>query len=320
MRALVLDHFGPPSVLALKDVPTPAAAADHILVRVAAAGINPSDVKNVQGFFPSTTLPRVPGRDFAGTVVDGPRELIGAEVWGSGGDIGFTRDGSHAEFLLLPRGAFQRKPARLSFAEAAAAGVPFITAWSALIEAAQLKPGETVVVTGANGAVGSAALQIARWQGARVIAVVRSASLEPAVRALGADDVILLGEVPMHEHVLAQTGGAQVVFDTVGGPLFETALMSLALRGRLVTIVSTGEARVSFNLRDFYHQEARLMGVDTMKLNAVACAALFARMTPLFERGYLTAPKVAATYALDDAISAYEQVGQPGRVVLDFDA
>lgn len=102
MKALQFSKTGDLAALQVVDVPTPTPTADQVLVQVKAAGLNPSDVKNVLGRFPYTTLPRIPGRDFAGVVVEGPKELLGQAVWGTGKDLGFNRDGSHAEYLTLP--------------------------------------------------------------------------------------------------------------------------------------------------------------------------------------------------------------------------
>ena len=102
MKAVRMTRHGKPDVLTVADVPTPSPGAGEALVRIEAASINPSDVKNVQGVMEQTTLPRTPGRDFAGVVEAGPTAWIGAEVWGTGGDTGFTRDGSHAEYILVP--------------------------------------------------------------------------------------------------------------------------------------------------------------------------------------------------------------------------
>src|SRR5271155_4998329 len=108
MRAIRFKTFGDPSVLQLAEVAAPAIGETTALVRVMAASINPSDVKNVAGAMKQTTLPRIPGRDFAGVVEAGPAGWIGAEVWGTGGDTGFTRDGSHAEFIALPAECLRR--------------------------------------------------------------------------------------------------------------------------------------------------------------------------------------------------------------------
>jgi NADPH:quinone reductase and related Zn-dependent oxidoreductases len=107
----------------------------------------------VSGYFPATTLPRTPGRDFAGIVVTG-KKYEGEEVWGSGPGLGTTRDGAQAEYVVVPEEAVSPKPRNLSFEQAAAIGVPFITAWCAVVDAAQLDAGETILIIGATGAVG----------------------------------------------------------------------------------------------------------------------------------------------------------------------
>src|ERR1700733_7564178 len=168
MRAIRFQTFGDPSVLELAKVTAPKVSEMRALVRVMAASINPSDVKNVAGAMKQTTLPRIPGRDFAGVVEAGPDEWMGAAVWGTGGDTGFTRDGPHAGMIAVPVASLRRKPDILSFDQAASVGVNFIAAWCGL-EAAGLKAGETVLLIGASGGVGGAAAQIARRLGARGI-------------------------------------------------------------------------------------------------------------------------------------------------------
>ena len=110
MLAARIDRFGSPENLQLENLPKPNLAEGEILVQIHAAGIAPSDVKNVSGNMLDTTLPRTPGRDFAGVVVAGSEALLGQEVWGTGGDIGFTRDGTHAEYIALPQGAVSPSP------------------------------------------------------------------------------------------------------------------------------------------------------------------------------------------------------------------
>jgi NADPH2:quinone reductase len=168
MQVIQFKQFGDPSQLELVERPRLKADGENAIVRVEAASVNPSDVKNLAGRMPQTTLPRVPGRDYSGVVVDGPDDWLGQEVWGTGGDVGFTRDGTHAEYIAVPRSSLVRKPAKLSHEEAGSAGVTFITAWRGLIEYAALSKGETVAVIGATGGVGSAAVQIAKRMGARI--------------------------------------------------------------------------------------------------------------------------------------------------------
>lgn len=187
MLALRFSQFGDPDVLQVQHLETPIVQEGEVLVEVHAAAINPSDVKNISGAMSQTALPRTPGRDFAGVVVEGPQALIGKQVWGTGGDIGFTRDGSHAQYLLLPQEAIYEKPANLSFTEAAAVGVSYVTAWSALFEAGAVTEKDTVVIIGAHGSVGSAAVQIAKWLGATVIGTVRREPHIQHIKQLGAD-------------------------------------------------------------------------------------------------------------------------------------
>src|SRR5882672_9865564 len=151
MKALQFSAYGPPAVLSVKEIPKPEARKGEVLIQIKATAINPSDVKNVAGHF-KASLPRVPGRDFAGVVVAGDAEK-GLEVWGSGAGFGVARDGAHAEFLVLPAEWISRKPPQLSMEQAAASGVPYLTAWSTLVGAGHVQQGETVLIVGVAGAV-----------------------------------------------------------------------------------------------------------------------------------------------------------------------
>jgi NADPH2:quinone reductase len=318
MRAIRFKAFGDPSVLELADLAGPAPSESTALVRVMAASINPSDVKNVAGAMKQTTLPRIPGRDFAGVVEAGPAEWIGAEVWGTGGDTGFTRDGTHAEMIAVPVASLRRKPDTLSFDQAASVGVNYMAAWCGL-EAAGLKAGEMVLLIGAGGGVGGAAAQIARRIGARVIGADRRAPY-PDAPIHGIAEKLILGAEDLPAEVRATTGGqgADVVFDLVGGVMFRNAVNSLALRGRLVEIAATGQREVSFDLADFYHNESRLYGVDTLKRDLVASAGVLEALTPGFVAGDYRAAPITETCGLGEAQEAYRKVaaGSAGRVVL----
>ena len=323
MLAVRIDHFGAPSELLIQEIPKPSPTFNQVLVEVHAAGINPSDVKNVLGTMQDTTLPRTPGRDFAGVVVEGPEGLIGAEVWGTGGDIGFTREGTHAQYITLPKEAVAPKPMRLSMDEAGSIGVTYVTAWLCL-EAAQPVAGETVLVIGATGGVGSAAMQIAKWQGAQlVLGTVRRESDHGLALKAGADIVINLADKVLSEAVMAVTNneGAGIIVDTVGGPMVEPCLKSLAHKGRITEISSPAKNRqVCFDLVDFYHRESRLLGVDSRTLDAQACAEILGRLAPGFEASALRPPAAGINrHPLQEARAAYEQVlnrSITGRVTL----
>ena len=179
----------------LVELPDPEPNAATAVVKVAAASITPSDIKNVAGKMEHTTLPRIPGRDYAGTVVAGPAKWVGKEVWGTGGELGYTVNGSHAELIAVPTESLQPKPSNLSFEQAAAIGLTYLAAWLALVEYARLTAGETLLVIGANGGVGRAAMQIAKWRGARVIGADRE-KLAPDTETA----------VPCHEFIVSAIG------------------------------------------------------------------------------------------------------------------
>jgi NADPH:quinone reductase-like Zn-dependent oxidoreductase len=320
MQVIQFKHFGDPSQLELAERPLPQADSENAVVRVEAASVNPSDVKNVAGRMSQTTLPRVPGRDFSGVVVDGPGEWVGQEVWGTGGDVGFTRDGTHAEYVVVPCSSLVRKPAKLSHEEAGSAGVTFITAWRGLIDYAALGKDETVAVIGATGGVGGAAVQIAKRMGARVFAINRSHPPADSRLAHLADVLLDSGDPNLASTLrsLNNGKGADVVFNAAGGSMFQVGLGLLAHRGRQVEITSPPERRVTFDLVDFYHNESQLIGVDTLKLDLTAAARILEKLTPLFEEGSYDAPVIAKAMPLSEARHAYELVGagERGRVVL----
>ncbi len=130
--------------------------ARQVLIEVRAAAVNPSDVKAATGLMPYAVFPRTPGRDYAGVVIDGPDDWVGCEVFGSSGDLGIRRDGTHGTHLSVEADAVVKKPRDISFEEAAGIGVPFVTAMEGLRRAGLPKPGEWVLVMGVNGKVGQA--------------------------------------------------------------------------------------------------------------------------------------------------------------------
>lgn len=320
MRAARFSTFGGPETLSIIDLPDLTAGEGHAIVRVEAASINPSDVKNLAGAMSQTTLPRTPGRDYAGVVEQGPSEWLGAKVWGTGGDVGFTRDGTHAQHIAVPVEALSRMPLPLGFPEAASVGVNFLVAWQGLVEAAAIQAGETLLIIGANGGVGGAVAQIARHVGALVIGADRTSP--PAGSAiLDVADTLLIGEVDLPKAAREANGGrgADVVYDCVGGKaMFASAVNCLAHRGRLVEISATGGRDVQFDLADFYHNESRLFGVDSLKRDLVHSARMLDALRPQFDDGTFRPAPVAATYPLDAASEAYHRVaaGAAGRIVL----
>jgi NADPH:quinone reductase len=321
MRALRFNQFGDPAVLHVTDLPDPEKAAQEAVIRIEAASVNPSDVKNVAGSMDWTVLPRTPGRDFAGVVVSGPAEWQGAAVWGTGGDVGFTRDGSHAELMSVPVDALVRKPERLSFDEASAIGVNFVVGWYGAVEMAQLVAGETIAIFGVSGGVGGAVAQIARALGATVIGVDRRKP-GPETPAAGVIDhfVVFDPAADVGAEIKRVTGGAgvEVVYDAVGGVTTPAALAALAHRGRLVVISAIGSNAVEIDLKALYRNETRIFGADSTKLSVVDSARRLEEMGPYFESGEFRPLPVTATYSLDEGRQAYQAVADhlAGRAVI----
>lgn len=238
MRALLVselaeNHGG----CALADLPVPAPGPGEVRVRVRAAGINFPDLLMTRGAYQlKPELPFTPGLEFAGEV-----DVLGEGVTGwAPGDavIGGSRFGAMAEYIVVPATNLRRKPERLSWEEAAAYGVAYLTAWVALTRCGQVQSGEWVLVHGAAGGVGLATVDLARALGARVIAAASSAEKRAAVTELYAPDAVIDGAPGFRETVkeLTDGKGADVIFDPVGGDVFDESTRCIAFGGRLLVI------------------------------------------------------------------------------------
>ncbi len=304
--------------LGLCEQPQHPPAAGHALVRVLAAAVNPSDVKACLGLMPQAVWPRTPGRDFAGVVVEGPTEWVGRQVYGSGGDVGITRNGSHARYLELPVAALRASPANINAAEAGAVGVPFVTAYEGFRRAGMVQRGQTVLVMGANGKVGQAAVQLAAAAGARVIAVQRGPG---PYAGFASTPVDLIDATTCDVGAMARdlTGGrgADIVYNTVGSAYFEAANRAMA-KGATQIFISTHDRAIPFDIFSFYRGMHTYVGVDSLAMDCVASTAQLDAMRDGFESGALKPFPVARAYALSEAMDAYRSVlaGSPDRVVL----
>ena len=307
MRALRFDRVGDLASLELVDVPEPAPAAGEALVKVHAAGLNPSDVKNVLGRFPYTTLPRTPGRDFAGTVIAGPSDWVGKEVWGTARDLGFTRDGSHADYMTLPASALVAKPKGLSFAQAASCGVPYITAWDAL-DRSGVGAGTRIVVIGAGGSVGGAAIAMAKARGADVIAAVRKPQQADLLAREGFRTLLLDSEAAFEQAVREPfASGAEVVFDTTGFWL-PAAIKALAPLGRIAVIAAPVDGHVRVPVLDLYRRGGSIVGVNSLLHDAATASRMIAQISAEFESGRLAPPNQPVETEFDAAIASYVAV------------
>lgn len=287
MKAIVVEKHGGTEELRMKEVPSPDPGGGA-LVRVHAVALNHLDLwvrRGVPGHkFP---LPLIPGSEVSGVIEALPPETPGWKVGDpvvvspglscgtcsaclAGRDplcsafeiLGENRNGGCAELLAVPVRNLLAKPEALSFAEAAAIPLDFLTAWHMLISRAELRPGETVLIHAGGSGVGSAGIQIAKLWGARIITTVGSPEKETRARELGADEVIQHRQVDFLQEVKRLTArrGVDVVFEHVGAETFERSVRSLARGGRLVTCGATTGAEVTINLRLIFFKLLSILG------------------------------------------------------------
>jgi NADPH:quinone reductase len=242
MRAVVLPRFGGIEVLEVRDVPRPEAGPGQLLVRVLASATNPVEAKiRAAGSWARIPLPAILGYDAAGVV-----EALGAGVtdFKAGDEVFFTPElfgnphGTHAEYTVVPAAIVAHKPKRLSFEEAAAIPLAGGSAYEAVVRRLQIAAGETILIHGGAGGVGSFAVQIARRAGARIIATAGAAN-QALLRELGADVAVDYQKEDVSAVALRETGGKGVdaVFDSVGGELIARSLTATRPFGRLATIL-----------------------------------------------------------------------------------
>ena len=256
---------------------------------------------NSRGGFPNTTFPRVPGRDFAGVIEDGPVHLVGKEVYGtSGRRFSFTEDGAHAQYCLVRQEGIARKPKSLTFEQAAVVGVPFTTAGIAL-RRADIKASDCVLVTGANGSVGSAVVQLAKAKGCKVLRAMRG--------PLG--DINLIDDPEMAQaRALTDGRGPDVIVDTVGNiDTMQRGLKILNKGGRFsfISAPKSGSTEMNVDVKAVYRNELSIVGSNSLEHELEELAQDMDTMADLFEAGSLTAPKMDQlnVLAIEQGVEAY---------------
>lgn len=300
MRAISQDVLGGPEVLKEVELERPTPRPNEVLVRVRAAGVNPTDWKHrANGGFLGEP-PFVLGWDVSGVVeavgIGVARFRPGDEVFGM---LSYPfGHGSHAEYVTAPARAFAPKPASIDHTQAGALPLVSLTAWQALVEYADVRPGQRVLVHAAAGGVGHVAVQIAKARGAYVIGTA-SAGKHEFLRGLGADELIDYRETDFAEAVK----DVDVVLDTLGGETSVRSLKVLRPGGVVVSILPVGSAE--------FHEEAERLGVRAVRMLVDADRADLRAITDLVEKGQLRV-EIAGTFPLADAAEAHA-LGDTGR-------
>ena len=304
MKAMRASQFGGPEVLLLEDAPDPQVQAGQVQIRVRAAGINPADLVRLSGRLGQPPLPYIPGTDVCGEV-----EAVGAGVSNAKvGDriCGRAFAGGYAEKTCLVANEVVPLPANLSWEEGAAIPIPFFTAYRALFHKAQLRPGETVLVSAGGGGVGVAAIQLAKVAHARVLTTVGSREKVERTRELGADLAINYREQDFATEVQKATGGkgANVIIENVAADNLAKDFAAVALNGRIVLIgTGTGKtADASFGVFGALFKDVAVLGMSLVNAGPVI-QEMAAAVMQLFAAGCIKAV-VSRTYPLTSASEA----------------
>jgi NADPH:quinone reductase len=318
MKAIRVKEFGGPEVLRLEEVPTLRPGPGQVLMRMHAIGINPVETYIRAGTYARLpALPYTPGNDGAGVVeqvgADASEFKTGDRVYTSG-----SISGTYAEFALCKADQVHPLPPNVSFAQGAAIGTPYATAYRGLLQRANAKPGETVLVHGASGGVGTAAVQLARAHGLRVLGTAGSDDGIKLARQQGAHEVFDHRAPDHFEQIMKATGGHGVdaIVELLANVNLGKDLTILAKGGRVVIIGSRG--RVEINPRDTMQRDADVRGMILPNTPPAELASIHAALVASLENGTLR-PVIGKEFPLAEAAEAHRAVMEPralGKIVL----
>ena len=318
MKAILVREFGGPEVLKLEEVPTPKPQANQVLVKVHAAGVNPYDTYMRNGTYAiKPPLPYTPGSDAAGIV-----EAVGAGVTkvkpGERVYTAQTTTGGYAEYVLVPESQVHPLPKTISFAQGAGIWVPYGTAYFALHHQAGARAGETVLVHGASGGVGTAAIQIARGIGLTVFGTAGTDKGLDLVKREGAQHAFNHAKAGYHDEILPATGGKgfDIILEMLANVNLGADLKLLAPHGRVIVIGSRGD--VTITPRDLMSRRGAIRAFSLWALTETESKEIHAGLAAGFENGTLR-PVVGKEIPLAEAARAHKEVitpGAAGKIVL----
>lgn len=310
MKAIQIRSFGGPEVLKLEEVPDPLVSADQLVVGVKSIGVNPVDTYIRGGIYGPKAFPFTPGTDAAGVI-----ETVGANIksFNSGQRVYLygAVNGTYAEKALCDAAQVHPLPDRLSFDQGAAIGVPFGTAYRALFIRGNARPNETVLIHGASGGVGTAAVQLAANIGCRVIGTARTQQGLELVKKLGAIESFDHTSGNHIRQILDFTAGRGVdlIIEFLADKNLDKDLSLLAKRGRVVIVGNRG--RIEIDPRQTMAKDSDIRGMSLMHADETELAMIHAALLAGFTNGSLT-PVLGKQFPLADAAKAHEAVMEPG--------
>jgi NADPH:quinone reductase len=310
MKAIRVHQFGGPEVLRWEEVPDLKPGRAQVLIRTRAVGVNPVETYLRSGANPKLALPYTPGTDAAGEVLACGeavrRWAAGTRVYTSG-----SASGAYAEMILCEAGDVHLLPERLSFAQGAAVNIPFATAYRALFQRVRVVPGEFVLVHGGSGGVGTAAIQVARNAGLKIIATAGTPKGEALLRQLGAHFVLNHHQPDYLSEIMTITEdrGVDAILEMLANVNLGRDLGILAANGRVVVIGSRG--KVEIDARDMMMRDADIRGMLLFNVQAKEKASIHAALGAGLENGTLT-PVIGRELPMAEAAQAHEQIMAPG--------
>jgi NADPH:quinone reductase len=322
VKAVRIHKYGGPEVLVYEDVPDAQPKPNQVLVRVMAATVNPVDVSVRENRFPTPKEPpKIIGTDGAGVVEQAGSEVTevraGDEVFFSG--IGIGSEGSYAEYAVIAEAQAVAKPSGLTFAQAAALGMVFPAAYYGLVTRGALKPGESVLVQGASGGVGSASVQIAKALGGHVLATVAGQEAGRLVRELGADEVIdyKTEDVVARTLQLTEGKGVDLVHEMVISANLATDVRLVAKRGRIVCTGQGPAPQATIPISEAIAKDANLLFMNLSNAGRAGVADIARQIAQMAVEGKVR-PVIGETLPLSEARRAHELLAGPhlGKIVL----
>jgi NADPH2:quinone reductase len=318
MKAIRVHEFGGPTVMKLEEVPDPIAGPGDVVVRVRAAGVNPVDAYMHTGTYArKPILPYTPGQDGAGEIVSAGADVnefkAGDRVYVCGVGNTIAGAGTYAELALCVPSQLHHLPARVSFGQGAALGVPYCTAYRALFQRAGARPGETVLIHGATGGVGIAAVELAHARGLRVIGSGGTDAGLKAAREHGADVVVNHRTAGYADEIMKATGGQGVslVIEMAAHVNLDRDLGLLAKHGRIVVVGNRGKTEI--DARQAMGRDAAILGMTLFNVSEADFVEIHAGLIAGLANGALN-PVVGREIPLADATRAHEAIMEPGAL------